>query len=369
MAKLKKLFSKKAVSPVIAVVLLVALTVAAAAIIYFVVMPMLSVNYELVLLSQTYEDVNEDDYADKMILEFQNLGGRESSITDILITKFSLDLSWTTDATLPSSIGIQGKRSFVLTADTFNDAIKYGDIVVVTLMSGEDSVIIAQLDVPAIYSPFVIMYDENFDGIPDGERPEDWVYTLIATHGGGTHTILDWEVQNDEFRCTKNDCNYLLLDNDLYTFSNVNMSFALRANDDDIMGIIFRYQEVNGDPLFYCVVFSNDHTLTDGRNGPHYPNGDTMQSGKLYLMIISGEGGSGSSNGALTILDSVAWSRNDNTWYNYRVVAAGSNIRVFIDGDLKLETTDSTLTEGKIGIMCGANNNALYDNILVWTGV
>jgi len=76
---------KKGVSPVIATILLIALTVTAAAIVYFVVVPLLTSKPELVPIS--YGKVSGTD--DRYDVEFQNNGGAAANIEGI--TAITLD--------------------------------------------------------------------------------------------------------------------------------------------------------------------------------------------------------------------------------------------------------------------------------------
>lgn len=78
---------KKAVSPVIATILLIALTVTAAAIVYFVVVPLLRANPDLV-----YTDHGKViGYNNRYSVTIVNNGGADASIVDITEFTFTLD--------------------------------------------------------------------------------------------------------------------------------------------------------------------------------------------------------------------------------------------------------------------------------------
>ena len=86
--KLRSLWARrKAVSPVIAVILIIALTVTAAAIVYFVVVPMLRGKGELVVMSYELTDSDDTPFADKMTINVQNIGTAEEIITSLIVTK------------------------------------------------------------------------------------------------------------------------------------------------------------------------------------------------------------------------------------------------------------------------------------------
>ncbi len=54
-----------------------------------------------------------------------------------------------------------------------------------------------------------------------------------------------------------------------------------------------------------------------------------------------------------------------NTWYLMAVEVRGSNIKVFIDGDLVIDHTDSTWGQGTVGFFCYKILDATWDNVLV----
>lgn len=71
----KRKGNKRAISPVIATILLIALTVSAAAIVYFVVVPLLKGQGELVLMSSmNLLDTNDDGYFDTVEADLYNIG-------------------------------------------------------------------------------------------------------------------------------------------------------------------------------------------------------------------------------------------------------------------------------------------------------
>ena len=71
----RKKDNKRGVSPVIATILLIALTVSAAAIVYFVVVPLLQGQGEMVLMSGvTLTDIDEDGFYDTATIELFNVG-------------------------------------------------------------------------------------------------------------------------------------------------------------------------------------------------------------------------------------------------------------------------------------------------------
>lgn len=96
----KKKGSKRGVSPVIATILLIALTVSAAAIVYFVVVPLLQGQGELVLMSSvTLTDEDDDGNFDTVEANLFNLGTDtvilDDSLTMIIHSGVTTNYLWT----------------------------------------------------------------------------------------------------------------------------------------------------------------------------------------------------------------------------------------------------------------------------------
>jgi uncharacterized repeat protein (TIGR01451 family)/fimbrial isopeptide formation D2 family protein len=54
-----------------------------------------------------------------------------------------------------------------------------------------------------------------------------------------------------------------------------------------------------------------------------------------------------------------------NRWYHVEVRAEGSQLRVYVDGVLTLDRTDTTLSAGSIGLYASGQNSAAFDDVLV----
>lgn len=374
---------KKAVSPVIATILLIALVVAASAVVYFAVIPLLTGNPQLLHEKTTFYDREGNKYVDKMDLSVRNIGSAKTSIEKVEVLKNTELTEWLCpNAPVEVGIGI----SKVVSIEPLNierDLIKYGDEIRIKIYY-TDLVLTSDITIPAEYSPIIVRYSEDFESYSIGDNLDDtkWTYYHVANHDPiGTISIADWQIVDDDgnkvLQYGPNNCQYAILDAEEHNFRDVNISFSLNANgDDDIMGIIFRFNtDEEGIPRFYMITYSNDHTLTDGRNGPHYDG--TMESGKLTLFYVEGHGYPGhpddpvsqEDRGTLITLHTTQWTRDDNAWYDYTVVASGSTIEIYIDGNLMLQTIDDKLESGYIGLMSGAIQGALFDNIFVWEGV
>ena len=116
---------KKAVSPVIATILLIALTVTAAAIVYFVVVPLLRAKPQLTPISYGKVPATTDQYE----VTFQNNGGAVANID----AKASIELTNETITTTPENPTLVEQGS---TTVTFPAAIEQGGQVTWTFTFG-----------------------------------------------------------------------------------------------------------------------------------------------------------------------------------------------------------------------------------------
>lgn len=68
---------------------------------------------------------------------------------------------------------------------------------------------------------------------------------------------------------------------------------------------------------------------------------------------------------AWTEIGTAAATISLNTTYKLKVVTSGSSIKVYLDGVLKIDTTDATYTSGLIGLRT-SSASARYDNVKLW---
>ena len=64
-----------------------------------------------------------------------------------------------------------------------------------------------------------------------------------------------------------------------------------------------------------------------------------------------------------------SWLRVRGQWYDWRMIADGTSLQLFVDDTLTLSATDSHIPEGYIGLVSFANHNAYFDDIYVWRTV
>jgi hypothetical protein len=69
-------------------------------------------------------------------------------------------------------------------------------------------------------------------------------------------------------------------------------------------------------------------------------------------------------SGSATLLATVDFTVNTNTWYTLRLEAQGTTLRAFVNGTLYLTASDSQFASGKIGLAT-YNASASFDNVAV----
>lgn len=374
--RIKSLWTRrKAVSPVIATILLIALTVTAAAIVYFVVVPLLRGNGELVVMDYDLEDTDDTPFADTLTVDFNNIGTAEAVINVLTVTRDGVSLTWNLEAetiTIPSGSSIDVE----CTANDATMELGYGVTAVFTFGFGGDTISI-EIKVPAQFSHFVLQYDNDFETATD---LSEWIYTKLGEHSGGTsyNSIQDWRITeqsgNHYAECTSNDCQFIILEDPLYDFYDVNISYDLRTGDDDGNGIIYRYDDSGTYPNFYCVWFTREHPgasnpSTDGGHDSFdwATPGDIVVENKLTIHYVEGD----ADGFNWYKIAEASWTRANNVWYSWRVVADGSNGAIYIDNSATatLSWTDARLSHGYVGFISFANLDSDFDNIYVWQTV
>jgi hypothetical protein len=127
---------------------------------------------------------------------------------------------------------------------------------------------------------------------------------------------------------------YLLYKDGAYWFD-YDVSFSMRSDDDDALGVMFRYVDKDN---YYR--FSWDMSRT-------------------YRRLVKKK------NGVFSVLreDHVPYVQGRN--YQVRVVALGSNLELWLDGGQIFTATDSELPYGTIGFYTWGNVNSYFDDLSV----
>jgi hypothetical protein len=114
------------------------------------------------------------------------------------------------------------------------------------------------------------------------------------------------------------------------------LQVRLRSQDDDGIGVMFRYQDADNYYRF------------------------SMDRERAYRRLTK------TVNGVTTVLAQDAVPYQMNHWYAVRVRLEGDRIRVYLDGALLFDVTDSALDAGKLALYCWGNDRCHFDDVKVF---
>ncbi len=147
--------SKRAVSPVIATILLIAIVVVAVGITWGVIRSYNTNSGNLVLVSESYYDANNNGLVDKIKLTLKNTGTTDQNITSVLVNANNTDYtSWY----ITSSASFAPNSEGILIITTLNSAEELATQydVLLTLSTNKNTISQLKLTIPKIYSLDVI---------------------------------------------------------------------------------------------------------------------------------------------------------------------------------------------------------------------
>lgn len=266
---------RKAVSPIIAVVLLIALTVAAGAVIYTVVNNLMGDQVStLIIDDSTVSDANSNNVGDTIGLFVRNLGQSPVTVDTLVITRDGVTLSsWTL---VKNEYVINGTQVALVFAQTLNtaDEINANHVVKVKLRESNGGPISKeyQIIVPSKLSAIPEIFAKsdftNFDFTGQG-----WTTHTYHTHGGSGNVCADTDgdgirdpicVDNGDILFNTNDDVLFYLNNTVYKAQNGVITFDFYNGDNDAMGITFRMEDEDS---YYWVGYTNDHNGPNNRAG------------------------------------------------------------------------------------------------------
>ena len=363
---------RKAVSPVIATILIIALTVTAAAIVYFVVVPLLQGKGQLVVMDYDLENDDATPFADTLTVSVSNIGTSEATVSSVTAKKNGVAVNWHLEADT-FVIAASESLNVICLANDATQEFGYGELATFTLLYDSGNTLDVSIKVSAKFSHFVLLYYNDFETATD---LSEWTHTLMHPHGGAPYDITGWEITdsggNKHVECTTNHCQFITLEDPLRDFYDVNISYDLRTSDNDGNGIIYRYDNSGPYPNFYCVWFTQEHPgasnpSTDGDVFDWNTPGDIVIENKVTIHYVEGDA-DGYNWYKIAEAD---WTRANNVWYSWRVIADGVNGELYIDNAETsiLSWSDSQLSHGFIGFVSFANDNSDFDNIYVWQTV
>jgi hypothetical protein len=121
------------------------------------------------------------------------------------------------------------------------------------------------------------------------------------------------------------------------SWNNYEFSASLMSQDDDAIGVMFRYQN---------------------RQNYYRFSMDRQRSYRRLTKVV---------NGVTTILAQDAVPYVLNQWYAVKVDVNGSSIQVSVNGVLLFNVTDNSIAWGKIALYCWGNVGSYFDNVTVTT--
>ncbi|MCY3414864.1 MAG: type IV pilin N-terminal domain-containing protein [Candidatus Heimdallarchaeota archaeon] len=257
---------KRAVSPVIAIILMIALTVAASAIIWGISSDLFSVNKDVLVYERSgVSDANGDDMGDYIIVYLRNIGSEDSIIDSASLFRDNSELtSWVllnTSYTIPSGSIDYIELQTVSTSDQVNSN---NEVRITMQSSSTNSASEVDIPVPGTLSALpVIFAGGGFSGIDI--TAQGWVEYTYNTHGGGTGI---YESNGDILFDTNDDMLFYLQNADYLVKNGIIVADFLYGDNDGI-GIAFRIVDESN---YYWVGFTEDH------NGPANRAGENSNS-------------------------------------------------------------------------------------------
>ncbi len=361
---------RKKLNPIVSAIFVIVFTVSFSAIIYFVVIPLI-VKGELVVLDYTLEDTDHTNSVDKITINIENVGNEELAFTSVRVVRNSEEVNWSLGSTT-YVIDQKEKITIICLANSSTNELAYSELVEFEFPF-EVKFFSFEIKIPATFSSNTIIYGENFENFEN----TNWTYHSLGVHDlFHDHNLSDWITDksdgNTYWHCINNDCQFVILSNPLLNFTNANISCDLNTNGSDATGVIYRFDDSGIYPKFYILWYTQDHPSP--RNGPHVeeidifdwgdPVTDQILPGELTVHYVEGD-----ANGYnWHKIASVAWEREYNTWYTWRIDSNMDHFRIYVDNSEtpSLEFYDMRVAKGQIGLVSLANDLAFFDNLYVW---
>ena len=264
---------RRAVSPIIAVVLIIALTAAAAGTVWVIFQQISDVENGDLFIEKVYvTDVDDNTVGDTLTIQVRNIGTGTAIITGLKVEEDGVELtSW---ALLNDSYTLEtGQVGFVFAQTlTLADQINTNSEILVSL-SGDG----------VISNIFKVLVPSELSGLPEvfslgtatntsQMSSQGWTTTNLKAHGGSNGNCVDDAgntipiclVAGDIYFETNDDVLYWL-NNDAFKVKNGVIEFSFLWGDNDGMGVMFRMTDTNN---YYWIGYTEDH------NGPNNRAGD-----------------------------------------------------------------------------------------------
>lgn len=172
-------------------------------------------------------------------------------------------------------------------------------------------------------------WDSDRDGLPDLEEADIYVTDPWLSDTDGDGALDGHEVYHSDDPLDPSS------KPDIKEWADYRVGATLSSNDNDSIGIIFRYTDENNYYRFSWDLEGKSRQLIKKTDGQY----------------------------ALLAKDQVPYITDD--FYRVEILALGSNLEVWIDGDRVFSVSDPSLRSGTIGFFCYANQGGSFDDVSV----
>lgn len=193
----------------------------------------------------------------------------------------------------------------------------------------------------AVYGADPTLVDSDGDGLNDGDEldfwQDDWAGDIDED---GLVNLLDPDSDSDGY-LDGEEIGDGSDPSDPYssplagTWTDYRVSLTMASNDNDAIGIMFRFQDAGN---FYRFSWSRQCE---------------------YRRLVKCE------DGIFTLLAEDRATYLTGESYDVEVVAEGTTLEVFIDDELVFSVTDPSFSSGTIGLYSWANQGSLFDDVVV----
>ncbi len=357
--------AKRSVSPIIATILLVALTVAAGAIIWALTQGILSSsNFQLLIENVGVADKSGNDLGDFFRILVTNIGSDPAEIRDVIVEiNGNEDPNWSLRFT---NYTIQPQETISVEAVTvvLTSMVSRNDTVIVTVEGFENGVNRFsnrfEVSIPSIITANAILYSPDISS--STLTSDGWVTRRLNnnTNHGGSSTI---SIINNKIVMESNNDLLFVLENSSFTLANFIFSSNIEWGDNDAVGFVFRYQDVFN---YYWVLYTADHlsnkNVAGDGSSPHIPHvyGDTDKF--VFGKVVDGT----SSVIAASQTSGLMVPSSKGTYvYSWSILIDETTFVLEFGGDEIMSVSDSTFSSGYIGFLSIAAQNSEFSNLVI----
>ncbi|MHC4214416.1 MAG: family 16 glycoside hydrolase [Planctomycetota bacterium] len=221
---------------------------------------------------------------------------------------------------------VTGTQNFTLTVEVSDGEDVISSTVSVTVNDADISI------------PTTLLFEDFYDGDFDGWSiiDEGTMFAPSSWSAANGSMLQSSNINSEPFLASDlNKLGTIAVYNAPITWSDYKVDLTMRSDDNDQIGLLFRYQDTGN---YYKFCWNKQFATR-----------------KLLKKVDQ----------TVTLLaaDSVPYVTGQN--YQVQITATGSNITVAIDGTTIFSVTDNSLLSGTIALYCWANAGSIFDNITV----